>query len=127
MSGPLKSRLELRELVCKTRLGWTLEERAHDQEVAVDLVLLFDSTPAAIHSDELRDTLCYGGLSEQIQALCTSREFRLIEHLAHQIFEMIKQKCPASSQLELSVTKLKAPVPGLRGGATFTLSNRNDR
>ena len=123
MSARLPSQLEIRELVCSVRLGWTLGERTLPQTVEVDFQIRFAERPLATETDQLEDTACYGELCTKVQALCARDEYRLIEHLTAKIFAELKKEIPATAQLRVSVRKPNPPVPNLKGGARFSLSD----
>jgi dihydroneopterin aldolase len=124
--GPMTARsaaavLEVRGVRFRACLGWSAGERARPQEVEVGVRLEFAALPRACKTDELSDTVCYAQLLECAERVCTGREFRLVEHLAHVLADELRKEIPAGAALELTVTKLHAPLPYLHGGVHFTL------
>jgi FolB domain-containing protein len=109
------------DLRLRVRLGCTESERANPQEVALGLSIRFAEPPTACQSDRLADTVCYAGLAEAALKRCAGREFQTLERLAHEIYAGLVGLLPPGADLGLRVTKLHAPVPGLRGGVRFTI------
>ena len=70
------------------RHGWFAFETEQGQEFVVDVVLEVDHTAAAA-SDDLADTVDYGGLGERVVALIEGGPHRLIETLAARIAECL--------------------------------------
>lgn len=106
----------LRRLV---RLGCTPEERAAPQEVLFDLEIRFCALPRASETDALEDAICYAGLASALSEVCARGEFRLIERLGLEAFRAVRERTPRVAGLTLTVTKVRPPVPGLEGGASF--------
>src|SRR4051812_10502676 len=114
--------LALNDLRLDVRLGCGADERARPQGVRVDLSIRFDRLPEGTRSDRLDGTVCYAEISEKLRALCKEREFHLIENLAYEAYRRVHPGAPL--KLWLRVTKLKPPVNGLEGGASFELGER---
>ena len=115
--------LEFRAARLAVRLGCTDEERAHPQDVDLDLALRFPELPAACETDALKDTVCYATLIEVARAECEGREFRLLERLGSDLLVRLRREVPVDAELWLRVTKLYPPVPGLGGGVSFALGD----
>jgi dihydroneopterin aldolase len=113
--------LEFRRARLAVRLGCSDAERAVPQAVDLDLAIAFAAPPAACASDDLDDTVCYADLIELARSTVAGREFRLVEHLAHELFARLRPLAPADARLWLRVTKLAPPVEGLAGGVAFAL------
>lgn len=117
----MKSVIVVRDLAASVRLGWHAEERTAVQPVSLDLRIEFLNTPRACKSDDLKDTLCYSELSNEVLKICEDREFKLIEHMAYEILDGLKKHTRYFDvQIGLRVTKLNAPVRNLRGGVSFS-------
>jgi 7,8-dihydroneopterin aldolase/epimerase/oxygenase len=85
------------------------EERANGQEFVVD-VILHVNLEAAATSDQLADTVDYGGLASQVVADIEGDPLNLIEALA----ERIAQTCLRFERVtsaEVTVHKPQAPMP----------------
>ena len=83
-------------------------ERAEGQDFLIDAVLSVD-TRAAAASDELRDTVDYGGLAVRLADVVAGEPVNLIETLAVQLADV----CLADSRVvsvRLTVHKPSAPV-----------------
>ena len=117
-----KHLLEIRQLVLQVHLGCSREERFNAQDVAFSAKFQFASLPLGAETDEIADSLCYAEVSAIILAAVTGREFKLIEHLGHVIFEKLKLLACVDVRMELHVHKLHPPVANLRGGSVFTIS-----
>ncbi|HVW82061.1 MAG TPA: dihydroneopterin aldolase [Mycobacteriales bacterium] len=84
------------------------EERREGQRFVIDAVLSVD-TRAAAASDDLADTVDYGGLAKQLRAAVESDPVDLIETLAQRLADL----CLASERVlavEITVHKPEAPT-----------------
>ncbi len=117
------SQLEFRGARLRVRLGCSEEERAHPQDVDLDLALRFPAPPQACETDALKDTVCYADLIDAARAHCREREYRLLEKLAAELLARLRLEVPTEVELWLRVTKLYPPVPELRGGVSFSLGD----
>lgn len=115
--------LKINQLELKVFLGWPSEERKRTQKVFLDIELLGIDFTSACHSDDLGDTVCYDELSQKIKKFVKGRQFKLIEALCMQIFELLKGEISENISLKVVVTKPKVPVEGLHGGSTFTVED----
>jgi dihydroneopterin aldolase len=107
----------------QVRLGCGADERAVPQ--AVDLGVSIDlpgDPPPSCVTDRLEDTVCYATLIDESRALCASREFHLVEHLAYSLGQRLVRHVPAGASLTISVTKCAPPVEGLAGGVSFRMT-----
>ncbi len=114
--------LEIRQLVLQVHLGCSREERFNAQDVSFSAKFQFSSLPLGADTDEITDSLCYAQVSDLILVTVTGREFKLIEHLGHIVFERLKVLAGDDMQIELNVHKLNPPVLNLLGGSVFTIS-----
>jgi dihydroneopterin aldolase len=105
------------------RLGCSAGERALIQPVDIDVLIKFDQPPKGLVSDELDETICYAQLSENLKETIETREFQLIEHMAHEAFQSLKKMISNSNQLAIRVHKLKPPVANLNGGTSFVFGD----
>lgn len=110
--------IALRGLELPILLGWTEEERSKKQIIILDLDIHFVIPPKACATDQLEDTDCYDSLINHIKNAVSARSFRLIEHLAQEIFHLIKQFLQNDNSVSLQITK-KPPIANLMGGVTF--------
>ena len=83
-------------------------ERRDGQDFVVDATLWLDSRPAAA-SDDLADTVDYGGLANRLATLVEGEPVNLIETLAARLCEL----CMADERViaaEVTVHKPQAPI-----------------
>jgi 7,8-dihydroneopterin aldolase/epimerase/oxygenase len=83
-------------------------ERRDGQDFVVDATLWLDSRPAAA-SDDLADTVNYGGLANRLATVVEGEPVNLIETLAARLCEL----CMADERViaaEVTVHKPQAPI-----------------
>ena len=83
-------------------------ERRDGQDFVVDATLWLDSRPAAA-SDDLADTVDYGGLANRLASVVEGEPVNLIETLAARLCEL----CMADERViaaEVTVHKPQAPI-----------------
>ena len=83
-------------------------ERRDGQDFVVDATLWLDSRPAAA-SDDLADTVDYGGLADKLATVVEGEPVNLIETLAARLCEL----CMADERViaaEVTVHKPQAPI-----------------
>jgi dihydroneopterin aldolase len=88
--------------------GASDEEQAVGHRYSVDVMLEYDTRPAA-RSDDLSETINYSAVAKRVLAVGTENQFRLIETLAEQIARDILRNFPASA-IEVTVRKLLPPM-----------------
>ena len=88
----MNSQLILEKLNLHVKLGHSIEERSLPQWVSVQIKLGFDNLPPACINDQLNDTICYATLANELQQFCDKHCFKLIEALAYQLYQFLKQK-----------------------------------
>ena len=86
-------------------------ERAMTQSVSIDLEMAWDIRPAAAQ-DDIDRTLDYRAVAKRVAAFVEESRFRLIETMAEQIAELIRQEFGVS-WLKVSIHKPSA-VRGAR-------------
>jgi dihydroneopterin aldolase len=84
-------------------------ERRDGQEFAVDITLFLAPNQAAI-TDELKDTVDYGAVSQAVFDRIVGEPVSLIETLAEQIAVDVLT-IPGIEQVEVTVHKPQAPIP----------------
>lgn len=109
--------------------GALAEEQILGQWFEVDLVLWLDLAPPG-QSDHLADTHDYRATITTVQHLIKTSKFALLERLASAIAEAIlnlPQGSSASIQhVQVSLTKLAAPIPDFTGKITIELTRSRD-
>ncbi|HSK26279.1 MAG TPA: dihydroneopterin aldolase [Jiangellales bacterium] len=104
----MPDRIALLGLTASGRHGWFPEERAAGQRFRVDVVLGVDTTAAAA-SDDLADTVDYGTLATDVEAIVAGEPVRLVETLAQRIADRCLDD-PRVEEVDVTVHKPEAPV-----------------
>lgn len=120
----LQSSLYINGFELHVHLGLSDEERAQPQTVVLDIQLKFSEPPKACATDQLEDTYCYSTLTQWIAKQLQEKQFHLLEHLAHEIYQLIKNHISDQTQIQLCITKFP-PIAGLTGGASFAFGDFN--
>jgi len=108
--------LLVQDLILQVKLGCSEEERKTPQEVRVSAEIRFIQSPHGVTSDKLEDTVCYARISSAFRDWVLSREFNLVERLAHDLFGVLREIVGSHSKISLSAHKVSPPVEGLTGG-----------
>ena len=103
-------RIELRGLRLVGVVGVLPEERTRAQPLELDLDLSVD-TSAAGASDALSDTVDYGAVCDVVAAVVAELQPELLERLAVAVAEAVLATDERIEAVELSVRKLRPPVP----------------
>ena len=104
----MADRIALTGLRVRGHHGVFAHERRDGQDFVVDATLWLDSRPAAA-SDDLADTVDYGGLAERLATVVGGEPVNLIETLAARLCEL----CMADQRViaaEVTVHKPQAPI-----------------
>jgi len=113
------SSITLNSLELSVNLGWPQGERVKQQIITLDVAIHFSEPPLACTSDQLADTYCYDTLVNTIKASVATRNFRLLEHVGHEIHQLVKQSLRSDIRVHIRVTK-KPAILNLTGGVTFS-------
>ncbi|MGJ0118112.1 dihydroneopterin aldolase [Williamsia sp. MIQD14] len=105
----MADRIELRGLVVRGHHGVFDHERRDGQDFVVDLVLWLDLRPAAA-SDDLADTVDYGGLAQRAHDIVAGEPRDLIETVSAEIAEDIMRDERVAA-CEVTLHKPSAPIP----------------
>ncbi|GAA2063194.1 dihydroneopterin aldolase [Williamsia deligens] len=105
----MADRIELRGLVVRGNHGVFDHEKRDGQDFVLDIVLWLDLRPAA-ESDDLADTVDYGGLAQRAHDIVAGPARDLIETVAAEIADdiMTDERVAAC---EVTVHKPSAPIP----------------
>jgi dihydroneopterin aldolase len=101
-------RIRLQGIRARGRHGWFDWEREQGQEFVVDVELSVDTAPAA-RSDDLADTVDYGGLAGAVVAIVEGEPVRLVETLAQRIADECLRDGRVAA-VTVTVHKPQAPV-----------------
>lgn len=113
----------LHKLELSVHLGWPEAERLKKQFILIDIELLFSEPPKACLSDDLEDTFSYEILCILIEKQIGQRQFRLIEHLGYEIYQLVKNALPENILVTIRVTK-QPPIVNLTGGVSFSYGDK---
>ena len=111
-------RIELRALRVLARCGVLPEEVERAQPLQIDIVIETDLTAAGA-SDDLDDTIDYGAVVD-LAVAATEGHTKLLERLAAKIADAVLAE-PRVAAIEVSVRKLRPPVPHDLGTAGVAL------
>ncbi|MGB6057315.1 MAG: dihydroneopterin aldolase [Microthrixaceae bacterium] len=102
--------IRLRGLRHNAIVGVLPEERTRAQPLSIDLELQVDLSLAGL-SDDLGDTVDYGAVCDRVAQSVADSEPQLLERLAAQIAGQILDLDQRIEVVEVSVDKLRPPVP----------------
>jgi dihydroneopterin aldolase len=114
--------LVIRGIECFGHHGVFEHERHDGQTFVIDLALGIDSAPAAA-SDDLRDTVDYGSLVDQVKAAVEKDPVDLIETLAQRIADV----CLWDARVEwarVTVHKPDAPIDANFSDVALTITRK---
>lgn len=114
--------LRVHRIALAVRLGFGKEERVTPQPVEVDVSFFFPAVTEASKSDN-GDFICYDKLSHAFKDLCADREFKLIEFLCMELYQVARKAAPPEVKITLRLTKCEVPVEFIHGGASFTYTD----
>jgi len=80
----MTDQIEIKDLLLRTHIGATEQERRDRQDVLINLVLETD-TQAAGRSDDINDTINYRTLNKRLIAHVEGTTFNLVEKLAEDL------------------------------------------
>lgn len=112
------SSLVISALQLNLHLGWPDKERLKKQAIWLDVNISFSKSPKACLTDDITDTICYAMMVEAIKKHLARKKFRLVEHLAQEIYSVIKSLLPKKSLLNICITKYPN-IKDLKGGIRF--------
>lgn len=120
----MTDRIELRGLTIRGNHGVYDQERRDGQDFVVDITVWMDLAAAAA-SDDLADTLDYGGLAQRAADIVAGPPRNLIETVAAEIADdaMADERIHA---VEVVVHKPSAPIP-LTFGDVAVVARRSRR
>ena len=116
LTKPIYNQIKLNDLSLNLSLGWPEDERQQKQAISVSIILKFPSMPISCETDDLTGTICYAELTHLITTHCEKKTYKLIEHLAYDIYQQIKTRHAIDCQVAV---KKQPPIANLRGGAIF--------
>jgi dihydroneopterin aldolase len=112
-------RIDLTGIEVWARHGALPEEKTKDQLFVVDVRVHIDTSGAAA-SDDLENTLDYGGLAQSVHDLVASESHNLIETVADHVATRVL-KDPKAQRVIVTVHKPQAPIPVEFGDVSVTV------
>ena len=103
-------------------LGVSDKERATQQLLGIDVALTYAQPPQGCVTDHIEDTICYSQLAKQLTACVQKKAYHLLEHVAHELYELLLSSIGAKAHISVKVTKLNPPVANLFGGASYEIA-----
>lgn len=114
----IKTSIVLQQLELNLSLGWPDYERSQAQSVMLDIYMDFLEPHESCITDQLDEKTNYDALNQKIVEKMAKRSFRLIEHLGHELYQLIKAFLPENTLVTVCITK-KPPIANLKGGVQF--------
>lgn len=114
--------LSLNRLELDAYIGFYEEERNKLQPVEISFRLYFPGELACNRDDEA-PFFNYAMLADAMREFVQSQKFNLIEYMTMALFRFLRGRVNemggTEAKLWLQLNKIKAPVPGLKDGASF--------
>ena len=120
MAKPAADCIRLRDLQAFCKLGSYDFERILGQSVCIDLEMELDLS-AAGKSNDVADSIDYVDVAVAIRELSQSKEFQLIEHLAHEIIVMLFERFPKLEGILIEITKTIVNAEQFSGSPSIRL------
>jgi 7,8-dihydroneopterin aldolase/epimerase/oxygenase len=99
--------------------GFYAEEQKIGNRYSVDVNIEVDFAQAAI-GDKLSETVNYENVYKVV-AQVMAQKHKLLEHIAYNIIQQIKQQYPRILAVEVSVSKFNPPIGGVCERAKITI------
>ncbi|HWE56791.1 MAG TPA: dihydroneopterin aldolase [Acidimicrobiales bacterium] len=112
--------IQLRGIRAVGRHGVLDEEHQRAQPFEVDLDLAIDLTTAG-RTDALADTVDYGAIAQLVVDQIGGEHAELLEHLADRIARATLDAGPAVTSVQVTLRKLRPPVPVDMASAGVTI------
>lgn len=116
-------RIELSDLRFTAVVGVLPEERERAQPLRLDLAVSVDLSEAGL-SDDLGDTIDYGGLCDVAVEVGTHERPQLLERLATVVADAVISFDGRISGVEVCLAKLRPPVPHSLQSAAVRITRR---
>ena len=118
----MTERLVIERLEFQGHCGTTEQERSVPQPLGIDLELAVDMSEAAA-TDDLRETVDYSRVAEQVTAIGRNERFSLLEAFGDRIAQAILAAHPVR-EVSLWLRKLKPPVESVRGSVGVRMTRQ---
>ena len=118
--------IHVNRLQVAAHIGFYASERAKKQTVEISFRLYFPEAPVCATDDEA-EFVDYGTLCKVLTDFIASHQFNLVEFMGSELFRHLREYLDGRNcgyvKLWLCLNKIAAPVPGLLGGASFSVSD----
>jgi dihydroneopterin aldolase len=112
-----RSILHIQNLKLKVNIGVSEEERLVAQFLLLDISISYKSLPRLAITDEITDGYCYAKIIQLIQKFAISKEFKLIEHFAYELKQVLNTEL---SSVDIIIKVKKTPkIAGFDGTVCF--------
>lgn len=131
MTKPLLSAaLTIDQLRVMVHLGEHAAERKESQAIELSIRFYFKDLPSACGDDD-GQFLCYDKISRKLEALAQAKEYRLIEFLAMQLHNALREEIAAvfgeakarDIYVWLRLHKCQTLLESMKGGAGFEFTD----
>ena len=119
----MKQTLKINNFEVWVHLGCLVEEQKHLQPVHFTFEINYSTNLRGHQSDHIEDATDYVQLTEIIKNQAQKKNYKLIEHLNHEVFSALVQhfkKHNILAEVKLTIRKLRVPVENLRNGVEFS-------
>jgi len=100
----------LYNLTVSLNLGVTHEERNKPQKIRITFKIYQSTDSECYNNDDSKKYICYAALATKVKSYCSSKEFKLLEYLGHQIYKLIKSNIPINCPVYVMVEKLDPKI-----------------
>lgn len=112
--------IKINNISCYGYTGFLPEEQVLGQWFEVNLTLWLDLAPAG-ESDSITDTLDYRNAIAQVKHLIETKQFTLVEKLAHAIAQSVLE-LDLVQKVKVELSKPSPPIPNFRGEITVEIT-----
>lgn len=107
-----------------TNHGVFEEEKKLGQQLAVDVVVDYD-IEHKVKDDDLKTTINYASVFDDVKNYVENQRFNLIESLANGLLDLLANKYPTTDGITISIRKGSVPIDGIFDDVQITVSNKN--
>ncbi len=117
----VNSKLFIADIRLWLKVGCSEEEQLFPTCISIDIEMLFNTN--AVHSDDLKETVCYAKVVKRVSEFCLARSFHLIEYIAGSVHRVVQDMVEIPvEKITIKVTKLVSPIENIHGGVSFVYS-----
>ncbi len=123
MNSVEQSVLQIHDYEVWVSLGCSAAEQSMLQPVLFNLKIIFHMNVVGEKTDQLLEAVDYVALTDLLKKTSERKSYQLIEHMCFEATESISQYLSQNNikgQLTVQLLKLRAPVPHLKSGVSWT-------